>query len=234
VVRQISRERTGAGTLSAPAQSPARARARPRREASRVALPPRYAHKLARLLSPTEVERCRAVVRGIHRTIGTAKAPKAPATNDRLLAMVVPRSLPGRFRRLPSLVRCWWCAGIAGIAGCGRDSRGVSRRRGLAGVGGLLGLGKVLSPVERATSYSRDGALGWTARVWPGSSKSSGSIVIGASPITSENYTIIASNHASTISFYHASSKAIEPMGLRAIVLTCYRKPADERIKAGR
>jgi hypothetical protein len=38
--------------------------------------------------SPTEVEAVRAVIRGIRRTIGTVKAPKAPATNDLLLAMV--------------------------------------------------------------------------------------------------------------------------------------------------
>jgi hypothetical protein len=30
----------------------------------------------------------RCVMRGVRRTIGTAKVPKAPATNDRLLAMV--------------------------------------------------------------------------------------------------------------------------------------------------
>jgi hypothetical protein len=48
----------------------------------------RYAHKLAGMPSPTEVEAGRAVIRGIRRTIGTAKTPKTPATNDRLLAMV--------------------------------------------------------------------------------------------------------------------------------------------------
>ena len=48
----------------------------------------RYAHKLASLLVPTEIETVRAVVRGIRRTIGTAGTPKAPATSDRLLAMV--------------------------------------------------------------------------------------------------------------------------------------------------
>jgi hypothetical protein len=37
---------------------------------------------------PTEVEAVHAVVRGIRRTIGTAKTPKAAATNDRVLAMV--------------------------------------------------------------------------------------------------------------------------------------------------
>jgi site-specific recombinase XerD len=48
----------------------------------------RYAHRLAGLPVPTEVEAVRAVIRGIRRTIGTAKSPKAPATNERLLAMV--------------------------------------------------------------------------------------------------------------------------------------------------
>jgi site-specific recombinase XerD len=51
----------------------------------------RYAHRLSNPLVPTDDERLRAVVRGIRRTIGTAKAPKTPATNDRLLAMVAPR-----------------------------------------------------------------------------------------------------------------------------------------------
>jgi site-specific recombinase XerD len=53
----------------------------------------RYAHKLACLPAPTEVEAVRAVMRGIRRTIGTAKAPKAPATNDRLLAMVASQKM---------------------------------------------------------------------------------------------------------------------------------------------
>jgi site-specific recombinase XerD len=48
----------------------------------------RYAHRLAGLASPADVETVRAVIRGIRRTIGTAKTPKAPATNDRLLAMI--------------------------------------------------------------------------------------------------------------------------------------------------
>jgi integrase len=36
---------------------------------------------------PTDDERVRATARGIRRTIGTAKAKKAPATNDRLVAV---------------------------------------------------------------------------------------------------------------------------------------------------
>jgi site-specific recombinase XerD len=47
-----------------------------------------YAHRLAGLPLPTEVEAVRAVSRGIRRTVGIAKAPKAPATNDCLLAML--------------------------------------------------------------------------------------------------------------------------------------------------
>jgi site-specific recombinase XerC len=56
----------------------------------------RYAHRLAGLGSPTEVEAVRAVIRGIRRTIGTAKTPKAPATNDRLLAMIVSQNSESR------------------------------------------------------------------------------------------------------------------------------------------
>jgi hypothetical protein len=49
----------------------------------------KFAHKLVGVTAPTDVEAVRAVIRGIRRTIGTAKTPKAPATNERLLAMVV-------------------------------------------------------------------------------------------------------------------------------------------------
>jgi site-specific recombinase XerD len=47
----------------------------------------RYAHKLAGLDSPTDDERVKATVRGIRRTLGTARSKKAPATAERLLAM---------------------------------------------------------------------------------------------------------------------------------------------------
>jgi site-specific recombinase XerD len=47
----------------------------------------RYAHKLAGLETPTDDERVKATVRGIRRTLGTAKSKKAPATAERLLAM---------------------------------------------------------------------------------------------------------------------------------------------------
>jgi site-specific recombinase XerD len=50
----------------------------------------RYAHKLAGLSQPTDDERVRATARGIRRTIGTARTKKAPATSERLLAMVAP------------------------------------------------------------------------------------------------------------------------------------------------
>jgi hypothetical protein len=53
----------------------------------------RYAHRLAGLPSPTDVETVRAVVRGIRRTVGTAKAAKAPAMNDRLLAMIATQKM---------------------------------------------------------------------------------------------------------------------------------------------
>jgi site-specific recombinase XerC len=52
-----------------------------------------YAHKLAGLPVPTEIEAVRAVMRGVRRMIGTAKVPKAPATNDRLLAMVAAQKM---------------------------------------------------------------------------------------------------------------------------------------------
>jgi hypothetical protein len=42
------------------------------------------------------LEAVRTVMRGIHRTIGTAKAPKASATNDRLLAMVASQKMESR------------------------------------------------------------------------------------------------------------------------------------------
>lgn len=48
----------------------------------------RSAHKPAGLAVPTDDERVRATARGIRRTIGTARTRKAPATNNRLLAMV--------------------------------------------------------------------------------------------------------------------------------------------------
>ena len=47
----------------------------------------RYAHKLAGLDTPTDDERVKATVRGIRRTLGTAKSKKTPATAERLLAM---------------------------------------------------------------------------------------------------------------------------------------------------
>ena len=48
----------------------------------------RYAHKLAGFANPADDERVKAVVRGIRRTIGTARASKAPATADLVLAML--------------------------------------------------------------------------------------------------------------------------------------------------
>jgi site-specific recombinase XerD len=47
----------------------------------------RYAHRLAGRDSPTDDERVKATVRGIRRTLGTARSKKAPATAERLLAM---------------------------------------------------------------------------------------------------------------------------------------------------
>jgi hypothetical protein len=47
----------------------------------------RYAYRFAGLASPTDDEVVKATVRGIRRTLGTAKMKKAPATAERLLAM---------------------------------------------------------------------------------------------------------------------------------------------------
>jgi site-specific recombinase XerD len=47
----------------------------------------RYAHRLAGFDTPTDDERVKATVRGIRRTLGTARSKKAPATAERLLAM---------------------------------------------------------------------------------------------------------------------------------------------------
>lgn len=52
----------------------------------------RYAYKLAGLAPPTDDERVRATVRGIRRKHGAAPRQKAPATAERVLAMVA--SLP--------------------------------------------------------------------------------------------------------------------------------------------
>ena len=47
----------------------------------------RYAHKLAGAPLPTDDERVRATMRGIRRSLGTARAKKTPATVERILAM---------------------------------------------------------------------------------------------------------------------------------------------------
>ena len=58
----------------------------------------RYAHRLAALPSPTDVEQVRAVLRGIRNTHGTAPNQKAPATADRIKVMLdqVPDTLKGK------------------------------------------------------------------------------------------------------------------------------------------
>jgi site-specific recombinase XerD len=48
----------------------------------------RYAHKLAGHESPTDDERVRATMRGIRRSVGSAPTKKAPATADRIIAML--------------------------------------------------------------------------------------------------------------------------------------------------
>jgi site-specific recombinase XerD len=58
----------------------------------------RYAHRLAGHEPPTSAETVRAVMRGIRRTIGTAKDQKAPATADLIAAMLkhCPDTLAGK------------------------------------------------------------------------------------------------------------------------------------------
>ncbi|MVT52519.1 tyrosine-type recombinase/integrase [Bradyrhizobium yuanmingense] len=58
----------------------------------------RYAHKLANLPTPTDSEAVKATIRGIRRTIGSAKVRKAPAVVARLKAMVetCPDTLTGK------------------------------------------------------------------------------------------------------------------------------------------
>jgi site-specific recombinase XerD len=48
----------------------------------------RYAHKLAGFPLPTDDERVRATMRGVRRSLGTARAKKTPATVERIVAMV--------------------------------------------------------------------------------------------------------------------------------------------------
>jgi Phage integrase, N-terminal SAM-like domain len=48
----------------------------------------RYAHRLAGHEPPTSAEAVRAMMKGIRRTIGTAKEQKAPATADLIMKML--------------------------------------------------------------------------------------------------------------------------------------------------
>jgi site-specific recombinase XerD len=58
----------------------------------------RYAHRLAGLPLPTDAEGVKATMRGIRRTLGSAKARKAPAVAAKMLGMVAtaPSDLAGR------------------------------------------------------------------------------------------------------------------------------------------
>ncbi|MGI4801839.1 MAG: site-specific integrase [Janthinobacterium lividum] len=58
----------------------------------------RYAHRLAGHPSPTDIEQVRAILRGIRNTHGAAPHQKAPATADRIKAMLehVPETLKGK------------------------------------------------------------------------------------------------------------------------------------------
>jgi hypothetical protein len=58
----------------------------------------RYAHRLAGHEPPTSPETARAVMRGIRRSIGTAKDQKVPATADLIMSMLkhCPDTLGGK------------------------------------------------------------------------------------------------------------------------------------------
>ena len=64
--------------------------------------------------SPTNAETVKAVMRGIRRTIGAARVQKAPATADRLaamLALIPPDTATGKRDRtllLCSVGASWW------------------------------------------------------------------------------------------------------------------------------
>jgi site-specific recombinase XerD len=79
----------------------------------------RYAHKLAGLATPTDDELVKATVRGIRRTLGTAKTKKAPATAERLLAMAANTGLGLKGLRNRALL-------LLGFAGAFRRSELVA------------------------------------------------------------------------------------------------------------
>ena len=58
----------------------------------------RYAHRLAGVASPTDVEQVRAIMRGIRRDRGAAPSQKAAATGERIKAMLahMPDNLEGK------------------------------------------------------------------------------------------------------------------------------------------
>ena len=58
----------------------------------------RYAHRLAEMPDPTDSERAKAVLRGIRREMGVAPNQKAPATADRVAAMLaqIPDTVRGK------------------------------------------------------------------------------------------------------------------------------------------
>jgi hypothetical protein len=81
-----------------------------------------YHHKLAGHEPPTNAEGVKATLRGIRRTIGTARVGKAPATADVLMQMVAlcPDNMIGR--RVPTL-RDLRAAGRGSGRGAGRAAR---------------------------------------------------------------------------------------------------------------
>jgi site-specific recombinase XerD len=84
-------------TVAAFLASEAEAGVRPSTLGRRVAAI-RYAHKLASLATPTDAEGVKATLRGIRRSLGSAKVRKAPALAERVRAMIAasPDTLAGK------------------------------------------------------------------------------------------------------------------------------------------
>src|ERR1700753_4233759 len=89
-----------AETVAAFLAAEAKAGVRPSTLGRRVAAI-RYAHKLASLSAPTDAEGVKATLRGIRRSVGSARVRKAPALAERVRAMIAasPDTLAGKRNR---------------------------------------------------------------------------------------------------------------------------------------
>jgi hypothetical protein len=88
----------------------------------------RYAHTLAGHPSPTASEAVKATLRGIKRTVRHHPARKAPATSDRVTAMVAPIGDGARGLRGASPARL--CRRISALRACRTQRRGSRILRG--------------------------------------------------------------------------------------------------------